>query len=99
MGDINLVPAAGGIGVEIQDVDLSKDLSDEIFLNIPISVFRDLPSTNTSGFDDCFPITYLSLPTFRMDWLISKKSIISLLYGHLLHAKGCILNYLRGSWA
>ena len=34
MGDINLVPAAGGIGVEIQDIDLSKDLSDSIFFII-----------------------------------------------------------------
>jgi len=31
MGDINLVPVVGGIGVEIQDIDLSKDLSDSTF--------------------------------------------------------------------
>ena len=34
MGDINLVPVEGGVGVEIQDIDLSKDLSDSnIFYN------------------------------------------------------------------
>ena len=34
MGDINLVPVEGGVGIEIQDIDLSKDLSDSIFSDI-----------------------------------------------------------------
>ena len=34
MSSINLVPVDGDVGVEIQDVDLSKDLSDSTFLSI-----------------------------------------------------------------
>tara|TARA_B110000014_G_C20126470_1_gene600595 strand:+ start:5071 stop:5907 length:837 start_codon:yes stop_codon:yes gene_type:complete len=34
MSSINLVPVDGDVGVEIQDIDLSKDLSDSTFLSI-----------------------------------------------------------------